>query len=298
MNKSFVIILNFVLIHAVYGMNEVAEKKDWNPEKYKLNSDLQFRAGMAMLAQIQFRGNETVLDIGCGDGRLTVEIAKRVPKGFVLGIDISPKMVKYAAETHTEHKNVIFKLQDISVIEGISELRDIFKPRWNFDVITAFSSWSWIRDQRRAFLNVFKLLSAMGEFRAGLAHEESPYIYARQKMLTHDKWKNFFVNYEIPYYPSNEEKTKKLLEEACLVPVEVRKVGVPRIFETRQQFINWMSAIPAQIDRIPEDRQQEFLDDTVTEYLKEMPADEKGTIRVAIGALVVHARSAFCNDNV
>jgi trans-aconitate 2-methyltransferase len=269
----------------MYGMEMV--KQDWNAGQYKHNSTLQYQAAMAMLSNIKFRGNETILDIGCGDGRITEEIAKRIPKGSVIGIDISPNMIEHARKNHKQN-NLTFELYDISKIETVSDLMKQFKSGKRFNFIMAFSSLSWVEDQGQVFKNVFYLLKREGELRASLAHEDSPYLQARLAMQDHSEWKKYFVDYKVPFYPSNEEKIKRLLKDAFLLPIEVEKKGVPRNI-TREDFISCMRAIPAQIDRIPEGRRTEFLNDIVDEYLKKVPQKEDGFIEVTFGALVVRA---------
>ena len=61
----------------------------WDPEDYERHSAQQERWARELVAKLQLAGDETVLDIGCGDGKVTAEIASRVPEGRVLGIDSS-----------------------------------------------------------------------------------------------------------------------------------------------------------------------------------------------------------------
>ena len=49
---------------------------------------------------ITFNGDELVLDVGCGDGKITVELANLVPRGRVLGTDFSADMISHAKLTH------------------------------------------------------------------------------------------------------------------------------------------------------------------------------------------------------
>lgn len=297
MNKYYVVALSCMVGHGLQCM-EIEQVNDWKAKQYARNSELQYRAGMGALANIPLKGTERVMDIGSGDGRITANIADKVPNGSVLGIDISPNMIQHARDTH-KRDNLSFDLQNIARSKNDDELKKQFGAIKKFDLITAFSSLSWVKDQQQAFTNIARLLiSHDGMFRAGLAHEDSPYLRARFGMSEHPKWKQFFVNYEIPYYPSNEDKVRKMLAEANFFVVNVSKRSIPQTFATRQDFINWMSVIPAQLDRIPEDRHQEFLDDIVTEYLKEVPAKDDGSIDVAIGALVVHAATYIGIGNI
>jgi hypothetical protein len=158
-----------------------------------------------------------------------------------------------------------------------------------YDLVTAFSSLSWVKEQGQAFKNIAFLLAYRGKVRAGLAHEDSAYLRARLSIQNHDKWEEFFIDYETPFYPANEEKVRSWLKAADLTEECVEKKEVPHLFKNRQEFIDWMSAIPAQIDRIPTKRHQEFFNDIIDEYLKEVPQKEDGSIEVSISALVVQA---------
>lgn len=70
----------------------------WEPEEYEISSSNQKKWGVELLSKLNFSGNEKVLDVGCGDGEITALIAKRVPHGFVVGIDSSEDMVYLAKE--------------------------------------------------------------------------------------------------------------------------------------------------------------------------------------------------------
>ena len=283
MNRSCMLIL-CMLIYTVNGM-----EKDWNAHKYSKNSDLQYNAAMRGLSNIEFKGNEKVIDIGCGDGKVTAKIAKLVPQGSVIGVDKSENQIKHAQNNH-RLGNLSFDVMDIS-----DEMRCPFTgiPYHGFDhqfnLVTAFSSLSWIKDQPQAFKNIAFLLAYEGKLRAGLAHEDSPYLRARFGMCMQDKWKQFFIDYEIPFYPSNEKKVREMLEIAGLKEELIAKIEAPHMFKNRQEFIDWMSAIPAQIDRIPQERHEEFFNDIIDEYLKEVPQEEDGSIKVSISALAVRA---------
>ena len=73
--------------------------EQWDASTYHRVSDPQFAWGRAVLDRIAFRGDERVLDAGCGSGRLTAELPARVPGGHVVGIDLSEAMVRAAWTT-------------------------------------------------------------------------------------------------------------------------------------------------------------------------------------------------------
>lgn len=67
----------------------------WDPEVYAKSSTAQQKWAQELLSKISIRGNEKILDIGCGDGKITAEIALLVPEGSV-GIDNSSEMISFA----------------------------------------------------------------------------------------------------------------------------------------------------------------------------------------------------------
>ena len=81
-------------------------KDFWNAQHYKKHSEGQHTEGVRIVQELPLNGDENILDFGCGDGRTTAEIAKRVSNGFVLGIDISQNIaITGNKETLTIVKN-------------------------------------------------------------------------------------------------------------------------------------------------------------------------------------------------
>ena len=61
--------------------------KEWDSESYHRISEPQFAWGMRLVESLNLRGDETVLDAGCGSGKLTAELLKRLPRGRVIAVD-------------------------------------------------------------------------------------------------------------------------------------------------------------------------------------------------------------------
>src|SRR5690349_461393 len=72
--------------------------REWDAESYDVVSDPQFKWGMEVLERMQLRGDEYVLDAGCGSGRVTEELLERLPDGRMLAVDASRAMIEKARE--------------------------------------------------------------------------------------------------------------------------------------------------------------------------------------------------------
>lgn len=69
-----------------------------DPNKYSQNNALQYNFAMKILSKISFENKSRVLDIGCGDGVITNDIAGIVREGCVIGTDISEQMIEFASK--------------------------------------------------------------------------------------------------------------------------------------------------------------------------------------------------------
>ncbi|MDX6594773.1 MAG: trans-aconitate 2-methyltransferase, partial [Solirubrobacterales bacterium] len=72
--------------------------REWDAETYDAVSDPQFSWGMEVLERLDLRGDETALDAGCGSGRVTAELADRLPRGSLIAADGSEAMIAKARE--------------------------------------------------------------------------------------------------------------------------------------------------------------------------------------------------------
>src|SRR6266478_2732075 len=69
---------------------------EWNAAEYYRRSSLQEAMAQEVLALLDLEGSERILDVGCGDGKITAQIASRAPRGSVVGVDPSRDMIRFA----------------------------------------------------------------------------------------------------------------------------------------------------------------------------------------------------------
>ena len=111
----------------------------WDAETYDAISDPQFSWGMEVLERLELRGEETVVDAGCGSGRVTAELAKRVPRGRVVAVDGSEAMIGKARERLGDRASYV-----------VSDLTELQLPD-PADLIFSTATFHWVLDHERLF---------------------------------------------------------------------------------------------------------------------------------------------------
>jgi trans-aconitate 2-methyltransferase len=128
--------------------------REWDAEVYDRVSDPQFEWAQEVLERLPLRGDETVLDAGCGSGRVTALLLERLPQGRVIAVDASSSMIKKAREALGDRADV--RLQDLSKLELREEV----------DAIFSNAVFHWIGDHDDLFQRLFRSLRPGGRLAA------------------------------------------------------------------------------------------------------------------------------------
>ena len=153
------------------------KKDQWDGERYRASSDPQERFALKGLDRLALMGHERVLDVGCGDGRITAEIARRVPFGRALGIDASASMIAACTEAHCAHANLSFVVADATAFHTDDE----------FDVAVSFSALHWVADLRAALTCVRNVLRPGGTLVIGMGGAHQKEI---AEVFTRERWRS------------------------------------------------------------------------------------------------------------
>jgi ubiquinone/menaquinone biosynthesis C-methylase UbiE len=129
-------------------------KGSWDALTYDQVSRLvQYRWGQQVIKWRKWRGNEIVMDAGCGPGLLTKQLAKQVPRGKVYAVDVDSNMIKQA-------RNNLKSFDNVEIIQ--SSFTDVKVPR-KMDVIFSNSALHWVMDHRKAFESFWEMLKSMND---------------------------------------------------------------------------------------------------------------------------------------
>jgi trans-aconitate 2-methyltransferase len=130
---------------------------DWDAATYHRVADPQFEWGREVLGRLALEGGETVLDAGCGSGRVTRLLAERLPRGRVIGVDAAPSMIKLAREQLADLGERV-ELHNL-------DLLDLDLDR-EVDAVFSNATFHWILDHERLFTRLFAALKPGGAIEA------------------------------------------------------------------------------------------------------------------------------------
>jgi trans-aconitate 2-methyltransferase len=245
-----------------------AAPHDWDGAAYQRLSDPQFRWGMRVLDSIELRGDECALDLGCGSGRLTAELAGRLPSGRVIAVDSSPSMIATAREALVPHFG-----ERITLIES-----DLLALEMDSVADLAFSTatFHWVLDHARLFRVIHRALKPGGRLVAQCGGGPNlARIRGRAERLMSDaRFAPFFRDWKNPWNYASPEATAVLLRAAGFVEIETGLEESPITFEgpdAFRQFVRTVVLRPYLAAISDEARRAEFLDALVEEAGRDAP---------------------------
>lgn len=203
---------------------------EFEGREYEKASSHQKAWGTRLIDELELRGDESILDLGCGDGQLTARLAARVPRGRVLGIDASAGMLQ-AARRH-EGGNLQFLQKDIGELDFIDE----------FDVVFSNATLHWVPDHARLLDNVFRALREGGLLRFNFAGEgncENFFRVVRQAM-TDARFSGYFRDFVWPWYMPSLEQYQSLVARSRFHEIRVWAENADHVFPDSEAIVHWI----------------------------------------------------------
>jgi trans-aconitate 2-methyltransferase len=116
--------------------------RDWDGATYDRISAPMEAMGRAVLDRLELRGDETVLDAGCGSGRVTAELLERLPRGRVIGVDGSASMIDAARERLGGSRRLELLVADLTELDLGGR---------TVDAVLSTATFHWIADHAALF---------------------------------------------------------------------------------------------------------------------------------------------------
>lgn len=232
---------------------------EWDASGYARLSGLQQAMAAEVLASLDFEGSERVLDVGCGDGRITSDIAGRVPHGSVVGIDPSREMVAFATKRAGATSNLAFVEADARRIPFEDE----------FDVVVSFNALHWVTEQDEALRAIRSAMKPGGRalLRLVSAGERKSLEDVVEDARESPRWADHFAEFRKPFLHLTPDAYQAMAERAGL---EIRRLQVEEKswdFETRDAFVAFLNVTLVEWTRhLPEVDRTAFIEDAIDRY--------------------------------
>jgi trans-aconitate methyltransferase len=233
----------------------------WQASDYSRQSSLQQAMANEQLALLALDGHQSILDVGCGDGKITAEIAARAPAATVLGVDPSRDMIAFAS-THfgpPAHGNLRFEVADARRLPYEEQ----------FDLVVSFNALHWVPDQAAALRSIRKALQPQG--RAILRFVPNGPRQSLEDVIElirqRPEWSHHFPGFQTPYIHFHPEQYQALAEECGFRVESLRVVDKAWDFKTRAAFVAFCRATFVEWTRcLPEDQWEAFITEVLDAY--------------------------------
>jgi trans-aconitate methyltransferase len=256
----------------------------WDPADYRRHSAPQETWGRELIDKLALRGGERVLDIGSGDGKVTAELSRRVPRGAVVGVDSSPEMVAFARKAFPPeaHPNLRFELADARALAFDAA----------FDVVFSSATLHWIPDPRSVLASIRRALRPGGRvlLQMGGRGNAAGLVAALVEACGDPRWRAGFERFAFPWIFHDAGEYAQWMTEAGLNPRRVELIPRTMSNPDREAFKGWIrTAVLPYVEHVPEPLRDAFLDATVDAYLRKNPPGPDGTILTAMVRLEAEA---------
>jgi trans-aconitate methyltransferase len=225
---------------------------DWDASRYHRLSDPQLGWGRKVLERLAARPGERILDVGCGTGRLTAEIAAS-PATFVVGIDRSAAMLSEAAAQSSRQGRRDYVRGDGAALPFAGA----------FDAVFSAATFHWIPDHERLFASIHAALRPGGRLVAqcGGGPNLKRLLDRTHALMERAPYREYFSGWFDPWNFAFPGATRARLEAAGFVDVHTSLEEAPTTLPSRAAFADFIHCVCVRhhIERLPAEAREPFI---------------------------------------
>jgi trans-aconitate 2-methyltransferase len=236
-------------------MTSSRQPREWDATRYHQVSTPHQDWGAQVLDRLTLRGDETVLDLGCGTGKVTEQLLERLPRGQVVGIDGSAAMIAVARE-RLGGDRATFVRSDLLALQ-------VAEPA---DAAVSSATFHWIADHDTLFQRVRAALKPGGQFVAqcGGRGNIATVVAAAGVVAARPPFAEFLGGWAGPWNYAGPEETTARLERAGFAVERCWLEDSPQQPQPVRDFLQTVT-LGSHLDRLPPDLRDPFLDGVVAE---------------------------------
>ncbi len=282
MKRKFLLTTLLALMPLFSSPCDEASHDHWKAEEYYQNSSSQKNAAADLMEFVKIKDYGKILDVGCGDGKITAEIAAKIPHGQVTGVDISPAMISFAKSSFTKknYPNLQFFLKDAQSLDYENE----------FDIVFSFTTLQWIQNHNAFLQGAHKSLKPKGTLAVtmpmGLPHTLEQAV---TEISSSPEWSPYFCNFSTGWNFVDDIQYRKLLGSNRFIPIRLAVVPQRDIFPSREIFEKFISQWFPYLRPLPQNLKDVFLTQVVDRFLELESSFPNGEVHFKIRRLEVIA---------
>jgi trans-aconitate 2-methyltransferase len=257
--------------------NGMEEKHHWDALEYQRHSSAQFIWANELIEKMNLKGGESLLDLGCGEGKISAILARLLQRGRVVGIDSSEAMIDHARKNFTQAQ---FPNLEFLQMEGAKiTFEDCY------DVVFSNAALHWMKDQARVLEGVRRSLTPQGRFvfQMGAKNNAKEIAYTFLDVMISPSWRRYFQEIPSPYKFYDPDEYRELLAGAGLKCVRLDLIPKDMVQRGREGLAGWVrSTWFPYTGRVPEDLRGNFIAEFIERYLEKYPLDKQGLAHVAM----------------
>jgi trans-aconitate 2-methyltransferase len=220
--------------------------RDWDARTYDRVADPMTHWGSTVLDRLPLRGDERVLDAGCGTGRVTEQLAARLPSGWVVALDGSASMVEAARRRLSRFGDRIEYL--------VADLGAPLPLDGKVDAVLSTATFHWVPDHDALFKNLAAVMAPAGWLVAQCGGVGNIASIQRVLATIGDGWLGA-VHFETP------KATAQRLDAAGFEAIECWLTEEPTRFEPGEPFETYLRTVVlgAHLERLPPSEHDAFV---------------------------------------
>ncbi len=236
--------------------------REWDAETYDAVSDPQFEWGMEVLERLELRGDEIAVDAGCGSGRVTEQLAERLPNGRVIAVDGSEAMVEKAKERLGDRADY--------VVSDLVEL-ELDQP---VDLVFSTATFHWIQDHDRLFRQLRGVLKPGGRLVAqcGGAGNVAAHAEAIRTVAADPEYARHLTRDRGLWNFASPEETEPRLRGAGFAAARCWLEPKPVQPERPLEFLSVVTLGPI-IDQLPPEKRQPYAEAVLAQHEQPLVLD-------------------------
>lgn len=229
-------------------------------------------------SQYQLKGDESLLDLCSGDGKVTHYIAHILSRGRVVGVDSSSKMVHFANKYYT-NPNLSFVVTDAQDLHYKNE----------FDIITSFTCLHLVDDIESTIRGVEQSLKPGGKILFQIPYDHG-LSYALDLTTSSEKWAPYFSDFQTPWHLLHPDTYRHHLLRSGLQPIRVEITQMHEIYDSASEFETSISNWLPHVKHLAEPLRGDFMADLISNYLSYMPSDDEDRVHYYVDRVEVEAK--------